>query len=185
MKKVLFCLLPGFLFMAFASHDSYAETFGPPCNVGKCFHGECMPMMPPMNHPGMERMEGMPEHPMWRHLRDLGLDMQQKALIKEIKDSVMKEMIRSRADEHIAGIELKELLDKDTVDMKAVEMKLKHIETVKTAAHLSFIRAIEEVKSKLKPEQREKFQEMQEMGPNMGPPMSGGMMPPHPCEKKE
>jgi len=34
-------------------------------------------------------------------------------------------MIRKRADEQIAEIELQELLDKDTVDLKAVEAKLK------------------------------------------------------------
>ena len=190
MKRVLVVLLAGFLFIISASHNSYADPFGPPCNIGMSFHEEGMPMLPPMHPPGLERMEGMPEHPLWSHLMDLGLDMQQRESIKEIKYREMKEMIRNRADEQIAGIELKELLDKDTVDMKAVEVKLRHIETVKTAMHLAFIKAIEDVKSKLTPEQRIKFKEMIGIGPDTGPPppimegmMHGGMrMPPPPCE---
>ncbi len=35
---------------------------------------------------------------------------------------------------------LEDLLDKDPVDMKSVETKLKQIETVKTKRNLSFIR---------------------------------------------
>ena len=78
-------------------------------------------------------MEGIPgaDHLMWEHLMGLGLDEKQREAIKEIKSRVIKEAIRKRADEHIAGIELKDLLDKDPVDMKAVEAKLKQIETNK------------------------------------------------------
>jgi Spy/CpxP family protein refolding chaperone len=181
------------LIIGSASAGAWA-TDGPPCGIETGFHGEGMPMMPPpMGPPFMERMKGVPEHPLWRRLMDLGLDMQQKESIKEIKSRTMKEMIRNRADGHIAGIELRELLDKDTVDMKAVEMKLRQIETVNTAMHHAFIRAIEDVKSKLTPEQRIKFKEMIGIGPDTGfpPPMMEGMMhggmkmPPPPCEKKE
>lgn len=194
MKRVLVGLFLGFLLMVFASHNSYAETCCPSGNMERGFHEEGMPMMPPMRHHGMEKMEGMPEaeHPMWRHLMGLGLDEKQKAEVKEVRSRVMKEMIKKRADEHIAGIELKDLLDKDPVDMKAVEAKLKQIEKVKTEMHLSLIRAREEVKSKLTPEQREKFKETPETGPMMeGRDMMGGMMhggmrmPLPPCEKKE
>jgi Spy/CpxP family protein refolding chaperone len=191
MKRVLISLLLGLLFMVFASRDSSAKPFGPPCDIERGVHREEMSMMPPpMGPPFMERMKGMPEHPLWIQLMKLGLDLQQREAVKEIKNREMKEIIRNMADEQIAGIELQELLDKDTVDIKAVEMKLRHIDTVKTAAHLSFIRAIEEVKSKLTPEQRNIFREMIETGPDTGPPppmmkgmMHGGMkMPPPPCE---
>jgi Spy/CpxP family protein refolding chaperone len=132
------------------------------------------------------------EFPMWGYLMDLGLDEKQKAEVKEIKSRVMKEMIKKRADEHVARIELKDLLDKDPVNMKAVEAKLKQIETINTEMHLSLIKAREEVKSKLTPEQRKKFKEMLEMETDMGPPLMGRMMmhggmrmPPPPCEKKK
>lgn len=153
---------------------------------------------PGMRH-GMSGMKGShgkmhemmdDKHPAWKHLMGLDLDEKQKAGVREIRSRVMKEMIKKRADEHVAGIELKDLLDKDPVDMKAVEAKLKQIEKVKTEMHLSLIRAREEVKSKLTPEQREKFKETPETGPMMegrdmmGGMMHGGMRMPPPCEKQ-
>ena len=137
-------------------------------------------------------MEGMPEaeHPMWKHLMALGLNEKQKVEVREIRNRVIKEMIKKRADVRIAGIEMKELIDKDPVDMKAVEAKLKQIEALKTEMQVSLIRAIEEAKSKLTPEQRKKFKEMLEIAPDMGPPMMGAMrhdsmrMPLPPPEKQ-
>ena len=194
MKRLLVGLFLGLLSMIFLSHNSYAETRGPIGDTGRGCQDEGMHMVPPpMRLHGME-IEGIPgaDHLMWEHLMGLGLDEKQREAIKEIKSRVIKEAIRKRADERIAGIELKDLLDKDPVDMKAVEAKLKQIEIIKTEMHLSLIMATEEIKSKLTPEQRKKFQEMQEMDPNMGPPMLGGMMrgggmrmmPPPPCENK-
>jgi len=120
----------------------------------------------------MHEMSMDDEHALWRHIMGLNLDEKQKAEIKEIKSRVMKENIRKRADLHLARIELKDLLDKETVDMKAVETKLKQIEAGKTEVRLSHIRAREEVKSLLTPEQRKKFKEMPEMGTMMRPPMT-------------
>ncbi|MFA4918794.1 MAG: periplasmic heavy metal sensor [Thermodesulfovibrionales bacterium] len=195
MKRLLVGMFLGLLSTIFLSHNSYAETCGPIDDHGRGWRDEGMHMAPPpMRSPVMNIMEEIPgaENLMWEHLMGLGLDEQQREAIKEIKSKVIKEAIRKRADERIAGVELKELLDKDPVDMKAVEAKLKQIETLKTEMYLSLITATEEVKSKLAPEQRKKFREMQEMDPP-GPHMRGGMMrggvmrmmPPPPCEKKE
>ncbi len=168
--------------------------------VGICFAQNASADERGMRHHmgGMEgdgRPHGMmteDEHPMWRHLMDLNLDEKQKAELKEIRSRIMKEMVKKKADERLAGIELKDLLDKDPVDMKAVEAKLKQIETIRTEIHLSHLRAREEVKSKLTPEQRKKFKEtFSEMGPIMGGRemhegmMRGGMRMPPPCEKEE
>jgi len=49
----------------------------------------------------------------------------------------MKEMIKRRADKQIAKLELKDILGKDPVDMRAVEAKLKEIEAIETDMHLS------------------------------------------------
>jgi Spy/CpxP family protein refolding chaperone len=194
MKRVLVSMFLGFLLMVFASYDSYAETRGSIGNLERGCQDEGMHMMPPpMRPPGMDILKGIPEayHLMWEHLMDLGLDEKQKAEVKEIKSMVMKEMIKKRADELVVNIELKDLLDKDPVDMKAIEAKLKQIETVKTTMHLSVIKAREEIKSKLTPEQRKNFKEMMEMEPGMGLPMMGGMMhggmrmPLPICEKEE
>ena len=112
-----------------------------------------------------------PEHQMWGHLVSLNLDEQQKTSIGEIRSRMMKGAIKRMADMRIAHIELKDLLSKDPVDMKAVEAIMKQSEIVRTETHLSRIKAMEEVKAKLTPEQRNKFREMIAAGP-----MAGGMM---------
>jgi Spy/CpxP family protein refolding chaperone len=109
----------------------------------------------------------MMEHHMSKHLMGLNLDDQQKAFIGEIRSRMKKETIRKTADMRIAQIELKELLIQDPVDMKAVEAKVKQLETMKTEMHLSHIKAMEECKTKLTPEQRKKLREMIEAEPMM------------------
>jgi Spy/CpxP family protein refolding chaperone len=81
---------------------------------------------------------------------------------------MMKETIRRTADMRIVQIELKDLLSQDPVDMKAVEeAKVKQLEMMKTEMHLSHIKAMEDCKTKLTPEQRKKLREMIEAGPMM------------------
>jgi len=105
------------------------------------------------------------EHHMAKLIKDLNLDDQQKVFMGEIKSRMMKETIRRKADMHIAQIELKELLMQDTVDMTAVEAKVKQLEAMKTEMQLSHIKAMEECKAKLTPEQRKKLKEMLEAEP--------------------
>jgi Spy/CpxP family protein refolding chaperone len=123
-------------------------------------------MMP--DFPGMRpgpMMAG--EHLLWRFLDALGLDEKQKKEIREMEDRLMKEMIRKRADMQVAKIELKTILNKDPVDIEAVETKIKRIEALKTEMHLSIIKAGEELKTRLTPDQRKKFKEMMEIGPKI------------------
>jgi Spy/CpxP family protein refolding chaperone len=108
------------------------------------------------------------QHHMSKHLMGLNLDEQQKALIGKIKSGMMKETIRRTADMRIVQIELKDLLSQDPVDMKAVEAKVKQLEMMKTEMHLSHIKAMEDCKTILTPEQRKKLREMIEAGPMMG-----------------
>jgi Spy/CpxP family protein refolding chaperone len=107
------------------------------------------------------------EHHMSKHLMGLDLDEQQKTLIGEIKSRMMKDNIRRTADMRIVHIELRDLLSQDPVDMKAVETKVKQSEMMRTEMHLSHIKAMEDIKTKLTPEQRKKFREMIESGPMM------------------
>ncbi len=167
MKKVLFVLVCSVILMPFWVSHSDAQMCG--C-MGEGGHGgmmggrhEGMGMMHEMG-PGMR--EGG-QH-MWRILMGLNLDDQQKETLKAIRSRAMKEMVRKRADLQIAHMEQRELLDKDPVDMKAVEAKLRQIESMKTDMHLSMLKAMEDVKAKLTPEQRKKFREMMEKGPMMG-----------------
>ncbi len=171
---VLFIDLVFLFIMALWAGKASAKTGGPmppPMGfgmIGGGEHPEMKPFPPGMPGDGM-RLEMMMDagHPIWRHLSVLGLDEKQEGEIREMKSRVRKEMIRKRADEQIVGIELRDLLEKDPVDMEAVEMTVKRIEVIRTEIHLSLIRAVEEVKTKLTPDQREKLQEMRKAGPRM------------------
>ncbi len=118
------------------------------------------------------------EHPMWDLMKGLNLDEQQKASISQIRSSTMKDTIRKMADLRIMQLELKELLAKEPVDMKAVEAKVKQEETLRAEMHLSHIKAMQEVRAKLTPEQKKKFVGMLADGPMMG---GMGMMHEHRC----
>lgn len=172
MRKFLLVAVFGAFFLALWVSASDAQM------CGECM-GEGMPcggMMGGMKHEGMGMMRGMGggmmegDHPMMKLLMGLNLDDQQKEALRGIKSRVMKERIRRSSDLRIAQMEQKELLDKDPVDIKAVEAKLKQIEALKTDMHLSLIKAMEDIKAKLTPEQKKKFRAMLEKGP-----MTGGM----------
>jgi Spy/CpxP family protein refolding chaperone len=156
MRRFVVGVLMGLLLMGLTSGYSYAAGKG--CGDmkgGEVMHGEGMPMMGPMGHHRMGMMRA--DHRIWRALSDLGLDEKQKEAIKDLRTAVRKDAIRKVADVKIARIEIRELLDKDTVDMGAVEAKLKQMESLKTDLHLSRIKAFQEIKATLTPEQREKF----------------------------
>ncbi|MFH0788140.1 MAG: hypothetical protein V2B13_11085 [Pseudomonadota bacterium] len=173
MVTIFFIMLMDLVFLVFMglwATTASAEIGGeiPPLmdyeTVGGRLHPGMMPDFPGMRWDG-RRPESMmaEEHLLWRPLEELGLDEKQKKELREIKGRLIKEMIRKRADEQIAGIELKEILDKDPVDMKSVETKLKRIETIRTEMHLAPIRATEEIKTKLTSDQRKKLQERLKM----------------------
>ncbi len=106
---------------------------------------------------GMDGQMMGADHHMLKHLMDLDLDEQQKNLIGQIKSRMMKEMIRRSADMRIVQIELKDLLGQEPLDMKAVEAKVKQLEMIRTEIHLSHIKAMEDIKTKLTSEQRKKL----------------------------
>jgi Spy/CpxP family protein refolding chaperone len=115
------------------------------------------------------------DHPMWKHLMGLGLDEKQKEALKALHSKTMKDMTKRKADAEIASIELKDLLDKDPVDMKAVEAAAKKSGSLRTEMFLAHVKAHEEMKSILTPEQRKKLKEMMESGQGGGCGMMGGM----------
>ncbi len=177
MRRILFVAVCSAFFLAFWMASSDAHMCG--CMGERGPGGMMGGMMGGMTHEGMGMMHemsgGMREggRHMWRILMGLNLDEQQREAIRDIRSRAMKEMVRKRADLQIAHMEQRELLDKDPVDMKAVEAKLRQIESMKTDMHLSMLKAMEDVKAKLTPEQRKKFREMMERGPMMG---GAGMM---------
>ncbi len=146
-------VLAGLMFMGLASQHSYAD----PCRCGEMgMHGG--PQM--MHHSWGFRHDSMEaRHVMWKKLMGLGLSDQQMDALKAIRTRVTKDTIKKRADLALARVELRELLHKDPVDMKAVEAGLKKVESVGTDLKLSHIKAREEIKAILTPEQRKKLKE--------------------------
>lgn len=173
MKRILTGLLTGFLVLVTASQYSSAQT----CGQGGSREGG-MSM-----HDGRGMMKR--EHHLWRALMSLGLDEKQKEAIKEIESRVMKDTVSKRADVEVARIELRDLLAKDQVNMNAAEATLKKIASLQTDIRLSHIKAMQEMKAKLTPEQRKKFKEMREMGAKTEKTMHGYRVMTPRAEKRE
>ncbi len=167
MRKSLVSLFFGFIVITALVSSAQAQMWG--CMGGQ---GEGMPGGRMMGGTGcheMGMMHGMGhgmmmggDHPMWKFLTDLGLDDKQKEALKALHSKTMKEMIKKMADKQIAGLELRDLLGKDPVDMKAVEAAVKKNESIRSDMFLTHIKAFEEMKSILTPDQRKKLKEMME-----------------------
>jgi Spy/CpxP family protein refolding chaperone len=108
-------------------------------------------------------------------LKSLGLDAKQMDEVKAVHFSAMKEIIKKRADIKVARIELREILGRDQVDLRAAEAKVRQIEALRGDLRMMRIRALEEVKGKLTREQKIKLQGMDEAMPMMGREMMDGM----------
>lgn len=128
-----------------------------------------------MGHMGMGKMKMGMENDAHMHdkLLMLGLDDKQMEAVQTIHFNLKKELIRKNADSEIAEIELREILHKDSVDIKAAESKVKKIESLKADIKILHIRAKEAVKDKLTPEQRVKFNTVMH---HDGPAGHGGAM---------
>jgi Spy/CpxP family protein refolding chaperone len=141
MRKVLVIVFMGFMLLMASAYNVYAEMPG------------CAARAEGRMHMG-ERGDRM-----WMVFKGLDLNEQQKSEIRDIRNVTMKETIRTRADIQVARIELRELLQKDNVDMDAVGGKLKQIASLQTELRLLHIKAMQEIKSKLTVEQRAKLKE--------------------------
>jgi Spy/CpxP family protein refolding chaperone len=134
----------------------------------------------------MAHMSMMPDNMMMaRHhvmmmLMSLGLDQKQQEAVSRIISASTKEMIKKRADLLIAMMELEDIVHKEPLDMTAAEAKLKYVESMRTAMLLTHLRAVQEIKSVLTPDQIIKLNAI------MTGQMDGGMkMMKHHQMKKE
>jgi hypothetical protein len=87
-----------------------------------------------------------------------------------------KTRIKQRADVRVAELELQQLLEADPVEMGKVEAKVKDIEGLRTALRLNLIKAHEQAKGVLSPEQRQKFERIHDRMPGMRGMMGEGGM---------
>lgn len=181
MRKSLVSVFFGFIFIVALVSNAQAQMCG--CMGEKGGGMQAGGMMGGMGHQDMGMMHGGmqgcammmdDDHPMWKHLMGLGLDDKQKDALKALRSKTMKDMAKRMADKQIAGIELKDLLDKDTLDMKAVEAAVKKNESLKAEMFLAHIKTHEEMKSILTPDQRKRLKEMMEAGQGAGCGMMHG-----------
>ncbi len=64
----------------------------------------------------------------------------------------------------IAKLELRELLQREPVDLAAVDAKVRQIQNMKTDMFISFLKTKEQVKAVLSPEQRERLKNLERGG---------------------
>jgi Spy/CpxP family protein refolding chaperone len=95
-----------------------------------------------------------------RALKQLDLTDAQKASIRDIRTAMQKDMIQMRADLKTARVELREQLRKDKVIMSSVETQIKKMEGLRSAMMLQAIKAREEIKAALTPDQRKKLTDL-------------------------
>jgi Spy/CpxP family protein refolding chaperone len=170
MNRLVIRLVVSLLILSAISAQSFADSDGPAGPGGKSCHEEGIAMMPPLFSPMMhhgKEMMGRPDAMPFslRLLAGLELNEKQKDSIKEIESKVARDSIRKGADIEIAELEVMEALDKDSVDLTAVEVILKKIEALRNELRVAHIKAIEEIKSKLTPDQKKKLRKILEAGP--------------------
>jgi Spy/CpxP family protein refolding chaperone len=94
---------------------------------------------------------------MLHHRYELSLSPQQVRDLEDLRDGYERDAIRHDAEIRIAEVDLQRLLKAATVDLEQVNGKLQEMEHLKTETRLARIRAIEQGKALLSPEQREKL----------------------------
>jgi Spy/CpxP family protein refolding chaperone len=167
MKRTLAGLIAGFVMLIAASSTLYAAVdCGPKSSDKCCQEGGHLMMPPPMRHAGdpmMDRQEMMPLF--LPPFQEIGLDEKNRETVKEIESKFARDGVRKRAEIMVEEMELREALDRDSVDLREIEARLKKLESLRTELRISQIKAIEDIKSKLTPEQRKRFRELLQAGP--------------------
>jgi len=98
----------------------------------------------------------------------LGLTDQQKAQIEKLRADQQRAAIKRRADQKLAKFELGELLKAQTVDEKAVALRIKELTDLHGAAIKAHVDHLLAMKKILTPEQQEKMKQMHANRPGMG-----------------
>ncbi len=113
------------------TYNSSAEICDCMDNPGEGMHEDGPAMPHGMMRHSMEMMDGPGDDLLYMmSLMGLGLDEKQKGEVREIESGLMKSTVRMKSDVQVAMMEMKDILDKDPVDIKAVESKLKKIESL-------------------------------------------------------
>jgi Spy/CpxP family protein refolding chaperone len=101
---------------------------------------------------------------MWA-MNQLDLTAEQKKNIQQLKLKHQKEAIPLIGKIQMAGVELKEILLADPIDMGKAKEKIKEKHDTMTELEISHLFLVLQLKALLNPEQRQKLESMMEMGP--------------------
>lgn len=102
----------------------------------------------------------------------LGLSADQVKKLEQLRDNFQRQSIRNEADVKIVELDIATLLDTPTVEVAKVEGKIREAEKLRVDLRIARVRAIEQAKAVLTPEQRKKFYEHVETR-SARPPRSG------------
>lgn len=88
---------------------------------------------------------------------ELGLSPEQVKKLEQVRDNFARQSIRNNAEARIVELDIAALLDQPAVDLAKVEAKVREAEKLRGDLRMARIRAIEQARALLTPDQRKKF----------------------------
>ena len=95
-----------------------------------------------------------------RMLEQLELTNEQETKVRSLVREHMKQAIRARADIEVKRLDLRDLLDAESVDLSQVKTLLQSLASQRVELHVAHITLMQEMRTLLTPEQQEKFRSM-------------------------
>jgi hypothetical protein len=138
---------------------SFAQMDGFNAGCGNGFE-EHRPLMRPMMRGEAPGMHMPVPPPLLPEAADRILDEKQKESIRDIELKANRNSIRKIAELELAELDLREILDKDSADLGKVEAGVRKVESLRVDMQMIHIKAREEVKTILSPEQKNKLKEL-------------------------
>ena len=124
----------------------------------------------------MGRAMSEPDRPlitiMLHHRSELGLSPEQVSRLETLRGEFSREAIRRDAEIRIAELDLTALLEQEPMDLAKVEPKVREVSQLRDDLRIARLRAIEQGKAVLTPEQRTRLQTVlsgMHHGPRGGP----------------
>ena len=100
----------------------------------------------------------------------LGLSADQVRRLEQLRDNFQRQTIRNEADLRILELDIAALLDSEPVDMAKLETKMREEEKLRADLRIARIRAIEQGRALLNPEQKKKLTELLRQAPLLRAP---------------
>jgi Spy/CpxP family protein refolding chaperone len=127
------------------------------------------PMGRPMSEPAGRPLITIMLH----HRSELGLTPEQVTRLEALRGEFSREAIRRTADIRIGELDLATLLEQEPTDLSKVETKVREVAQLRADLRIARLRAIEQGKATLTPDQRTRLQTllsgMQHHGPGGAP----------------